>query len=49
MKNSNLTINEKIRDAEERVGDYPEKMLARGLNQPFNTSNSGSRKLLASS
>lgn len=49
MKNSNLTINSRIQEAEERIGDYPEKILGRGLNQPFNISNSGSRKLLSSS
>ena len=37
---------ERISDAEKRVGPNLEHMLGQGLTQPFNTSNSSSRKLM---
>ena len=49
MKNDSLTIIDKLNEAKNRIGNYPEKILGRGHNQPFNPSTSGARKLLSSS
>ena len=49
MAGNNLTILKDLDEARERIGPDMEKILGRGLNQPFNPSNSGARKLLASS
>ena len=46
---SNMTVLDQVSERDVYVRDYPEKMLGRGLNQPFNVANSGPRKLLASS
>lgn len=46
---SNMTVLDQVKERDEFVSSCPEKMLGRGLNQPFNVSNSGPRKLLASS
>ena len=46
---SNMTVLDQVKERDEIVGSCPEKMLGRGLIQPFNVSNSGPRKLLASS
>ena len=46
---SNMTVLDQVAERDKFIRDYPEKMLGRGLNQPFNVSNSGPRKLLASS
>lgn len=47
MAVNNLTVTNDLADAKDRIGDNPERMLGRGLNQPFNPSNSGARKLLS--
>ena len=46
---SNMTVLDQVAERDKFIRDYPEKMLGRGLNQPFNVANSGPRKLLASS
>lgn len=45
MINSNLSLLDNISQAEERL-DSLEEMLGKGLNQPFNNTNSGQRKIL---
>jgi DNA-directed RNA polymerase beta subunit len=40
-----VNINDKIKKAEERI-EYQEEILGKGLNQPFNNTNSGSRKMM---
>lgn len=46
---SNMTVLDQVAERDVFIRDYPEKMLGRGLNQPFNVANSGPRKLLSSS
>lgn len=45
MINSNLSFSQHIEDIKSRLKS-PEQMLGKGLDQPFNSSNSGARKIL---
>ena len=45
--NSNLTLLEKLNDIQNSI-DSMEQILGKGLDQPYNCSNSGARKILYS-